>query len=121
MIHAALWILAAFIVIPTVLLFGGGLLYLLFADGRWIYTLGVIAVIIIWFYNMEGNQRKASEARRMQNTPLQQECISQAKSKASQLAQQAVNGHYDTQSYRFQLNSAYQAAESNCKIKYPAY
>ncbi|HLG90815.1 MAG TPA: hypothetical protein VI336_01485, partial [Candidatus Saccharimonadales bacterium] len=67
MIHAALWILAAFIVIPTVLIFGGGLLYLLFADGRWIYTVGVIVVVIIWFYNMEANQRKASEARRVQN------------------------------------------------------
>lgn len=68
MIHAALWILAAFVVIPTVFFFGG-LLVLLLGGNRWKYALAFIAIIGLWVVVAVDKQHKASEARVQANTP----------------------------------------------------
>ena len=120
MIHLALLILAAGIVIPVVFMALTGTLYLLFADGRWVYTLMVVGMAIFWAVNMFDKQNAEAEANRERNLPLQNQCIEQTQAKAYELRQTAINRGEYTSSYSQQLANAYNTAVNNCKIRYPA-
>lgn len=119
MIYAALWILAACIVVPVAILAGGTTLYALLAGGRWVYTLGFIIVVVVWISNYTSKQNREYETRKAQNVPLQQQCVDQVRYKANGLIQQAVNRGVYTNTYSAQLQSSVTLAQIDCRSKYP--
>jgi len=119
MIHAALWILAACIVVPVVLTFGASILWLLFGGGRWVYTGLVLLIAFVWIGNTISEQNQKSETRRSQNAPLQEQCIQRAYSEKSRWDNDPQR--FSVSNYEYKANSALRANINICRNQYPTY
>jgi len=120
MIHLALWLISA-VVVGYFVLLALGLTAVVLADGRWKYVLCGLALIIVVLVVQTNKQNEASAARRDQNQPLQQQCISNAKSGAIKLRQEAIDRGAYTNAYSRQLAVMLENSTANCKSKYPTY
>ncbi|MBI1857172.1 hypothetical protein HYS01_02775 [Candidatus Saccharibacteria bacterium] len=117
MIHAALWLISACIVVTFVLVglgLAGALLGFLFSKEMAPITIGAILLIGFWVYRTVDSQNKQTEVRRKNNTVLQQQCIDRVRSIAK------ANFKPDL-TYLKKLNVAKEQAITDCEIKYPTY
>ncbi|MCA9332582.1 hypothetical protein KDA00_01785 [Candidatus Saccharibacteria bacterium] len=122
MVGAAIWIISAVVVISAVYLVGILFLGTLVSEtGRKVLGFIAIAILVgvVWLYNDANKSNQVYEARKMNNAPLQAQCIEQANTKALELGRAAIANGTFTESYRQQLDNALRQTKLNCQIKYP--